>query len=284
MIGCALIGTGYWGSKLRKYLAEHPNLDIKVECDSKSNLDEVFRNDEVDVVVIATPTDTQYLLARKALMKGKHLFCEKPLSRNFEECISLISLAKDKKLCLVTDYTYNFSTGLNEAKKIIDSGKYGDLLSIDLLSYQMGKFRKESVYWLLGAHMLSIVDMFVPLAHCWFERMDLLTRNGNVETGMITFTDGKVWGNLKVSINQLLKGMYAVFLCSEGAVAYCPQVNAVMESSYSEPRDIITHPYQEGDNLRHAITHLYDCLKGKAQPNTDRAVMITKVMNDLGVD
>ncbi len=62
--------------------------------------EEVFTSD-VDVVVIITPPEEHYSLARKALEAGKHVLVEKPLARNRAEAETLAAIADVKRLHLV---------------------------------------------------------------------------------------------------------------------------------------------------------------------------------------
>ena len=51
----ALIGCGYWGSVLKKYIVADGRFRLHTVCDSKSNLNDIWFNDDIDSVVIATP-------------------------------------------------------------------------------------------------------------------------------------------------------------------------------------------------------------------------------------
>ena len=60
MINCALIGCGYWGSKLKRYIEENQDFSLKYICNSKSDLNEVWNDKEITAVVVATPNKTHY--------------------------------------------------------------------------------------------------------------------------------------------------------------------------------------------------------------------------------
>jgi len=66
MIKVALIGKGYWGSKIQKYLLEDERFCIKGVYDSQSCLRrEVFDNHSIEAVILATPNSTHTLLQKK---------------------------------------------------------------------------------------------------------------------------------------------------------------------------------------------------------------------------
>ena len=92
--GIAVIGSGYWGKNLvRNY---HELGALKLICDKNEAvladfaehypdvqaciaLNHVLSSEDIDGVVIATPAETHYALAREALLSGRHVYVEKPL-------------------------------------------------------------------------------------------------------------------------------------------------------------------------------------------------------------
>lgn len=107
-------------SKLLKYVSKK----FKVTIATKPNFD-------VDCTIICTPPNSHIEIAKKALMNKSHVFIEKPLSNNLKgiECIK--NLAKKNSLHIFVGYVFRFDSGLQKVKKIIDSGKIGNLVSID---------------------------------------------------------------------------------------------------------------------------------------------------------
>jgi len=107
--GIAVIGAGYWGRNLvRNY---YQLKALKLICDSDHNarkqiekqapgvetcpsLNEVLSRDDIHGVVIATPAETHFQLAREALLAGKHVFVEKPLVLMESEAEELIKSAE----------------------------------------------------------------------------------------------------------------------------------------------------------------------------------------------
>ena len=75
MIDCALIGCGYWGSKLKRYIEENQNFNLKYICNSKSDLNEVWNDKQITAVVVATPNETHSSIVKSALLHGKNVLC-----------------------------------------------------------------------------------------------------------------------------------------------------------------------------------------------------------------
>jgi UDP-2-acetamido-3-amino-2,3-dideoxy-glucuronate N-acetyltransferase len=90
----AVIGTGYWGKNLVRNF--HQIGALKMICDKNEAilgalqahhtdveicyaLTDVLKRNDIDGVVIATPAETHFLIAREALLAAKHILVEKPL-------------------------------------------------------------------------------------------------------------------------------------------------------------------------------------------------------------
>ena len=66
-----------------------------------TSLEEMFADEEVNTVYIASPNILHYEQSKMALLAGKHVICEKPFCTRKEQALELIALAKEKGLYLV---------------------------------------------------------------------------------------------------------------------------------------------------------------------------------------
>ena len=104
----AVIGCGYWGKNLVRNFSKLNALalccdatpagrataaELAPEATVVSDIQDAFES-EVDGVVIATPAETHYELARAALEAGKDVFVEKPLALTYEHGAALVQLAE----------------------------------------------------------------------------------------------------------------------------------------------------------------------------------------------
>ncbi len=74
-----------------------------------SGADEVFADDEINLIVIATRHDSHAELARRALERGRHVFVEKPLALNDEELDQVIAAAAESEGQLTVGFNRRFS-------------------------------------------------------------------------------------------------------------------------------------------------------------------------------
>ena len=69
------------------------------------DIDEVFTDDNVDIIYISTPHNTHIKYLRKALAAGKHVLCEKSITLNSQELDEAIKLAEDNHVILAEAMT-----------------------------------------------------------------------------------------------------------------------------------------------------------------------------------
>ena len=290
-INTALIGIGYWGSKLKGYIEQNDGFNLKYICDSKSDLNEVWNDGEITAVVVATRNDTHYSMAKSALLSGKNVLTEKPLALQTEECEELRQIALDSNLLLMVEYTYTFSKALEKAQSMVEGGEIGNILGLEMAVRHLGRFNGGSVYWLLGSHMLSVLDMFLPIKGLSFKKTDLVTYEGEIETGVISFKKADMSGQIVVSLNYPGKETRIVIYGEKGTIIYNPLSQPSLQvESYERlkwtvgsklPRKYKEFCINEGNNLRYAIEHFARALQGEAEGNVNRAIAITRILETL---
>lgn len=163
MIKISLVGYGYWGKIIRKYIDCDKRMLLKRIYTPNSVKDDMFTNDlndllgdSIDWVIIASPIDTHSQIAKLFLKKGINVLCEKPLSKNSKEVLKLIDLAKDNNCIIETNYIYLDSMSIKTMKQELDS--IGDVLNVSGQISQYGKFySSDGVVEIIGCHLFSTV-------------------------------------------------------------------------------------------------------------------------------
>ena len=176
MIRIAQIGCGYWGPNLLRNFrslnecsVEHviePNIDrqrfikdsfpnVNVESDVSCVLNKTV----IDAVIIATPADEHFKLAKKALLANKHVFVEKPMARSLEEVQELTEIANSRKLTLMSGHTFLYNDAVRFIKSQIDSGETGELRYIYSQRLNLGRIRSDvDALWNFAPHDVSIIQ------------------------------------------------------------------------------------------------------------------------------
>jgi predicted dehydrogenase len=174
MTKVGLIGLGYWGPNLARVFQQTPMCELAACCDlDAKKLQKISRqypqirtfnkakdlfDSDVDAVAIATSISTHYELARQALLSGKHVFVEKPLTDNSEKALELAALAKKLGLTLMAGHTFIYSPPVIKVKNLITSGALGGLHYISFSRVNLGLYQKDvDVIWDLAVHDVSIL-------------------------------------------------------------------------------------------------------------------------------
>lgn len=176
MISLGVIGYGYWGPNLVRNFSEITGSRVVFVSDLSSdrlglvgaryprirtsvNYLDLINNPDVDAVVIATPVSSHFEIAQKALLAGKHVLVEKPMTATAEQGQILIDIALKKNLILMVDHTFVYMGAIRKIKSLIQSGDLGDILYFDSTRVNLGLFQHDvSVVWDLAVHDLSILD------------------------------------------------------------------------------------------------------------------------------
>lgn len=173
-IKVGVIGCGYWGPKVIRNFHELPETSV----DMVSDLDEVklrqiqsmfpstqvtdnyhhLLESEIDAVVIATPVSTHFRIARDALLSGKHVLVEKPLTNDSRDAQELVDLARQRDLRLMVGHVFEYSPAVRMLRDIIARGDLGDIYYLDLIRATLGLFQRDiNVVWDLAPHDFSIL-------------------------------------------------------------------------------------------------------------------------------
>jgi predicted dehydrogenase len=174
-----VVGAGYWGPNLIRNLAELPGSPLAAVADANpARLDYIrarypavalydagatlFNAPGIDAVVIATPAETHYALAREALLAGKHVFVEKPLATSGAQCLELARIAHDRGLTLMAGHTFVHNDALRWTKQQLDAGTLGDVHYLYSRRLNLWQIRQDiNVVWNLAPHDISIMGFLL---------------------------------------------------------------------------------------------------------------------------
>ncbi len=146
----AVIGCGAIAHEHLAYLGTSPVVDLRGVCDLSPALAEFMRDKfgaeqaytdvaamleaaRPDVVHVLTPPQTHVRLVEQALAAGAHVVCEKPLAADAPTVQRLIDRALDARLVLQESRNYLFNDPVQTLKGMIDDGRIGEVVEVDLL-------------------------------------------------------------------------------------------------------------------------------------------------------
>src|SRR5581483_7761446 len=113
---------------------------------------------DVQAVAIATPVNTHYRLVKMALLAGKHVIVEKPLTASVGQAAELVKLAEERDLMLMVGHTFLFEPAVEALRDLVRAGALGSVWHITTRRLNLGLFRPDvNVLWDLAPHDLSIL-------------------------------------------------------------------------------------------------------------------------------
>ncbi len=128
-----IIGCGKQAAKHISSLKKMPGLDLvltDINTDTAKDLasksgaswlshpDEIFEDNNIQAIIISTPTQSHVSLIKKAIESKKDVFCEKPLSESIEETKGLKDLISNSNRIVLIGYVYRYVPIFEEGYKI----------------------------------------------------------------------------------------------------------------------------------------------------------------------
>ena len=170
-LNIALIGCGNWGKNIARDLHQMGVLaciyDLNTKLSAKLSYDyslptlelsKIFKNQNINAIVIASPAKTHKDLATKALKNDKDVFIEKPYCLSLRDAQKLSELATDKNKVLMVGHLLNYHNAFVKMKELINNGKIGILQNIRANRLALGAIRtEESVIYDLSTHDISMI-------------------------------------------------------------------------------------------------------------------------------
>lgn len=93
--------------------------------------DEVIRDEEIELVVVATPNESHFDLARRALLAGKHVVVEKPFTNTSAEARELTALAREQGRVISAHQNRRWDGDFLTVRKIIEGVLLGRLVEYE---------------------------------------------------------------------------------------------------------------------------------------------------------
>jgi predicted dehydrogenase len=177
------------------------------------------RKDKIDFVIIVTPNNTHYAMARLAMENGIHVVCDKPLTTTSRDAEELVRLAREKGLLFGVTYTYTGYPIIKHMREMVRNGDLGEIRFVsaeypqEWLATPLEKTGQKQAAWRtdpkysgasncvgdIGSHMENMISYVTGL-----EIKSLLAR-------LDTFVEGRqLDDNASILVNYEggAKGMY----------------------------------------------------------------------------
>ena len=160
---------GVEGMELACVLERHTNKSREryPEVRVARNMDEMLSDKTIELIVVATPNDSHYSYTKTALLAGRHVVVDKPLTPTLREAEELVKLAAEKKRLITVYQDRRFDGEFATVKEMVKNGTLGEILEFESrfdrfrLDPKPGAWREVAdfpaagVLWDLGPHVLD---------------------------------------------------------------------------------------------------------------------------------
>ncbi|MGP0066219.1 MAG: Gfo/Idh/MocA family protein [Isosphaeraceae bacterium] len=94
-------------------------------CEASDDWRSVVTRNDVDAVLICTPPHVHTEIGIAAMKAGKHVLCEKPMTRTVAEAEELVAVAHETGMTLKCGFNHRHHPAIWEAKRLLDGGSIG---------------------------------------------------------------------------------------------------------------------------------------------------------------
>ena len=115
---CRLVGVQANNQDVLQYI--NKEFGVQTFCDDRGL-------EEADAVVIATPTHNHFAIAEKALMAGKDVLIEKPLTPTLKEAYKLKEINASSSQILMVGHTFRYNPAVDYVKKLLLDEEIGNI-------------------------------------------------------------------------------------------------------------------------------------------------------------
>ena len=188
IVSVAVVGSSWWADAMHlPALASHPGARTIAICGRTrekarklaenwqvpqvyTDYREMIESAELDAIVIATPNDSHYPIAMKAMRHGLHVLCEKPIALTYAQAREMAETAEARRLKTLVPFTYSFMPTARYLKELIDGAYLGAPYHLNM-RYYTGFARDGDYLWRfdrkiagsgilgdLGSHFLYIAE------------------------------------------------------------------------------------------------------------------------------
>ncbi len=295
----AVIGCGHWGRNLVRVFHElgtlaavcdvQPRVLAEIEKHYSGirlvpNMKFLLDDPGVDALVIATPAESHYRLARACLEGGKDTFVEKPLALRSSEAEKLIELAQAGGRMLMVGHLLRYHPAIIRLKQLCEQGELGHIEYVYSNRLNLGKVRREeNALWSFAPHDVSVLlHLFesMPLQVSAVGGTYLQPNVADVSVSNLLF-EGGARAHIFVSWLHPFKEQKLVVVGSKGMAVFDDGSSANKLTLYDKSIELVdgnfrtrrpegkVMPVQVSEPLRNECQHFLDCIERRSSPHTD---------------
>jgi UDP-2-acetamido-3-amino-2,3-dideoxy-glucuronate N-acetyltransferase len=308
-----VVGCGYWGRNLVRNF--HQLGALAAVCDvvphnleemrrtysvhAANRFEELLSMPEIQAVVLATPAESHYELAKKAMLHGKDVFVEKPLALKLDDGEELVEIAKNHSRILMVGHLLHYHPAIVTLRRMLDQGELGRVEYISSSRLNLGKLRtEEDILWSFAPHDIAAV------LHLLGESPNSVAAQGasylnhpisDVTLTILGFKSG-VKAHIFVSWLHPFKEQKLVIVgnrkmavfddtqTDQKLVLYPHRIEWVNRQPVARRAEGEVIALPKDEPLRVECSHFLECVRGRKQPETDgeNGLRVLRVLHAAG--
>ncbi len=301
MLNIGVIGAGIWGKNHVRVFNEIESANLAkiadlneaalarfkslYKVDVTTDYKEILSDKTIDAVSICTPASAHYRIVKDALLAGKHVLVEKPLTLDSKQGQELSDLSEERGLTLMVDHIFRFNPAVLRLKEEIKKGTFGKIRF--MYGSRMGLMTPRSDCGVITDFALHDFDTFCFLLDEYPTEVTAVAASYNnsdfEDVGFCTLRfSNNVIANVGVSwlTPKKVRDLWVIGESRSASLDYLPQVleiyNKGMVPEYNSFGEFRLLTKQEGDDIRpfipikeplkEAISHFIDCVTNRKTP------------------
>ena len=239
------------------------------------NYDELINDPKVEAIYISLPNNVHASIASRALMAGKAVLCEKPLTMNYQESEELVRVAKASNSLLVEAIWFRWHPRLIKACEQIAAGVIGEITQIDAaftyVNNNKGNYRFDPA--LGGGALLDLGPYPLHLIASLFgseARVELLTVNQDIgPSGVDLVTTGSalINGSVRFNFNLSFVGQLSQEITISGSIGSIKFLEGQAFTNWNEPSTLLVndeiYSFESVDAYQLMVEAVSDVILGK---------------------
>ena len=299
----AVIGCGLWGRNIVRNFYNLGALHSVCDLDSENlnminelypdiyttrEFNELLSNPEVKAMCIVTPSHTHFKIVKQALLAGKHVYVEKPISTSSAEAKELKELAEQMDVKLLVGHLLLYHPAVNRLKMLVAEGHLGKIKYVQSDRLNINYFKNDrSVMWDLAPHDVSMIAHItgkapvrvlnaVGVASEFENICDITHLTIEFEDGIIGQVSDS-WIHPQQRVTLLVRGEKATAILDdtiqEGKLK-------VYDNKKGSQNEIEVFDYLEIEPLKLECQHFLNCIENDKTPRSDgeNGYMIVKIL------
>jgi len=239
------------------------------------NYDELINDPKVEAIYISLPNNVHASIASRALLAGKAVLCEKPLTMNYQESEELVRVSKTSNSLLVEAIWFRWHPRLIKACEQIAAGVIGEITQIDAaftyVNNNKDNYRFDPA--LGGGALLDLGPYPLHLIASLFgseARVELLTVNQDIgPSGVDLVTTGStlINGSVRFSFNLSFVGQLSQEITISGSKGSIKFLEGQAFTNWNEPSTLLVndeiYSFESVDAYQLMVEAVSDVILGK---------------------